>query len=58
MKIPQKIMKKKERGDIMAIVKFSKLSRPTVTKAMKSGTGSRKTVTAILAYYESLKLAK
>ena len=51
-------MKKKERGDIMAIVKFSKLSRPTVTKAMKSGTGSRKTVTAILAYYESLKLAK
>jgi hypothetical protein len=58
MKIPQKIMKKKERGDIMAIVKFSKLSRPTVTKAMNSGTGSRKTVTAILAYYESLKLAK
>ena len=58
MKIPQKIIKKKERGDIMAIVKFSKLSRPTVTKVMNSGNGSRKTVTAILAYYESLKLAK
>jgi len=51
MKIPQKIMKKKERGDIMAIVKFSGLSRPTVTNAMKSGTGSRKTVTAIINYY-------
>lgn len=58
MKIPQKIMKKKERGDIMAIVSHSGMSRPTITKAMKSGNGSRKTVTAILAYYESLKLAK
>ena len=51
MKIPQKIMNNKERGDIMAIVKFTKLSRPTITKAMKSGTGSRKTVTAIINYY-------
>ena len=51
-------MKKKERGDIMAMVSHSGMSRPTITKAMKSGNGSRKTVTAILAYYESLKLAK
>ncbi len=58
MKIPQKIMNNKERGDIMAIVAHSGISRPTITKAMKSGNGSRKTVTAILAYYESLKLAK
>jgi hypothetical protein len=58
MKIPQKTMKQQERGDIMAIVSHSGISRPTITKAMKSGNGSRKTVTAILAYYESLKLAK
>lgn len=58
MKIPQKTMNKQERGDIMAIVAHSKISRPTITKAMKSGNGSRKTVTAILAYYESLKLSK
>ena len=51
-------MKQQERGDIMAIVLHSGISRPTITKAMKSGNGSRKTVTAILAYYESLKLGK
>jgi len=58
MKIPLKTMNQQERGDVMAIVSHSGISRPTITKAMKSGNGSRKTVTAILAYYESLKLAK
>ena len=58
MKIPQKTMKQQERGDVMAIVSHSGISRPTITKAMKSGNGSRKTVSAILSYYESLKLAR
>lgn len=55
MKIPNKIMLKKERGDFMAIVRHSGISRPTITNALKSGQGSRKTVEAINAYYESLK---
>lgn len=58
MKIPSKIMKQKERGDIVDIVSHSGISRPTITKAIKSGTGSRKTVNAIIAYYESLNIQK
>ena len=54
MKIPHKIMQSKENGDIMAIVRHSGISRPTITQALKSGTGSRRTVNAVISYYESV----
>lgn len=54
MKIPHEIMQVKERGDIMAIVRHTKLSRPTITKAIKSGFGTRKTVNAIINFYKQL----
>lgn len=54
MRIPNKIMLKRERGDIMAIVAHSKFSRPTITKAIKSGHGSRKVVNAIVEFYKSI----
>lgn len=54
MKIPHKIMQSKENGDIMAIVRYSGISRPTITQALKSGIGSRRTVNAVISYYESV----
>jgi len=58
MKISNKIMLQKERGDAMQIVKHSGLSRPTIAMALKSGNGTRKTVLAIESYYKSLNLIK
>ncbi|MES2382454.1 MAG: hypothetical protein V4538_15510 [Bacteroidota bacterium] len=58
MKISEKTLLKKERGDLVAISKQSKISRPTITLAFKLKYGTRKTVLAIESYYKSLKLAK
>lgn len=55
MKVPHKIMLEKEKGDIALITKEFKISRPTVTKALNTGIGSRKTVNAIIEFYAKQK---
>lgn len=58
MKIPKEILTKREHGDIVAIVRQSKISRPTVTEALMTGQGSRKTVTAIIKYFNKIENEK
>lgn len=55
MKIPHKIMLDKERGDIVLICKKTGISRPTITNAFNTGNASRKTVNAIVSFYNDEK---
>lgn len=54
MKIPNSILEKREHGDVLAIVKQSGLSKPTVSKALNKGACTRKVFFHIKKYFENI----
>ena len=54
MIIDKKLLKQLEYGDISRICMAHKISRPTISKAISEGKGSRKVVIAIETYIKSL----
>lgn len=53
--LQQKYIDKYEHGDIEKIHKKSKLSRTTISNAIKYKTGSKKTINLIEKYYDTKK---
>lgn len=54
MKLEKKIKEKREHGDIKAIAEFTKLSTTTISNALNSGKGSRKTILLITSFYKQV----
>ena len=59
MKIPDKILKlwikKHSRGDVSQLVLFTKVSKPTIIKAIKHGEANEKNILKISQYYSEKK---
>lgn len=59
MNVPKTVFdqweQRKSRGDLVNIHKATKLSRPTVNKALKNGIASPETILKISAYYSKKK---
>ena len=54
MKLNPKTKQKREHGDVKAIHEATKLSTTTISNALNSGKGSRKTILLIEKFYQEL----
>ena len=55
MKLSKKALSNKTHGDIEAIKTKTKLSRPTISMALKNGYGSIKVISLINEFYNQLE---
>jgi len=54
MKLNPQTKQKREHGDVKAIHEATKLSTTTISNALNSGKGSRKTILLIEKFYQEL----
>ena len=62
MKIPQQILKvwhkKHSRGDVSRLIDFTKVSKPTVIKALRHGEANEEMILKISRYYSEKKTTR
>ena len=60
MKIPQQILriwnKKHSRGDVLRLIHFTQVSKPTIIKAIRHGQANEDTILKISRYYSEKKI--